>query len=66
MLVVGVISIVRRVNRILLVVKREVENFEDFKFREVVKVVFDELSKIIFLMVMDVKVVVGNIFDFGK
>ncbi|XP_074881820.1 vinculin isoform X5 [Buteo buteo] len=63
MLVAGATSIARRANRILLVAKREVENSEDPKFREAVKVASDELSKTISPMVMDAKAVAGNISD---
>ncbi|KAM4815047.1 LOW QUALITY PROTEIN: vinculin-like [Thomomys bottae] len=65
MLVAGATSIARRANRILLVAKREVENSEDSKFREVVKAASDELSKTISPMVMDAKAVAGNISDPG-
>ncbi|XP_064923640.1 vinculin isoform X3 [Columba livia] len=65
MLVAGATSIARRANRILLVAKREVENSEDPKFREAVKVASDELSKTISPMVMDAKAVAGNISDPG-
>uniref|UniRef100_A0A8C4XHJ6 Vinculin n=1 Tax=Erpetoichthys calabaricus TaxID=27687 RepID=A0A8C4XHJ6_ERPCA len=65
MLVAGATSIARRANRILLVAKREVENSEDPKFREVVKAASDELSKTISPMVMDAKAVAGNIQDPG-
>ncbi|KAM4815249.1 LOW QUALITY PROTEIN: vinculin-like [Thomomys bottae] len=65
MLVAGATSIARRANRILLVAKREVENSEDPKFREVVKAASDELSKTISPMVMDAKAVAGNISDPG-
>ncbi|XP_046728653.1 vinculin a isoform X2 [Silurus meridionalis] len=61
MLVAGATSIARRANRILLVAKREVENSEDPKFREMVKAASDELSKTISPMVMDAKAVAGNI-----
>lgn len=63
MLVAGATSIARRANRILLVAKREVENSEDPKFREVVKGASDELSQTISPMVMDAKAVAGNIQD---
>ncbi|KAM3859406.1 LOW QUALITY PROTEIN: vinculin b [Diretmus argenteus] len=63
MLVAGATSIARRANRILLVAKREVENSEDPKFREVVKAASDELSQTISPMVMDAKAVAGNIHD---
>uniref|UniRef100_A0A8C6PUS9 Vinculin n=1 Tax=Nothobranchius furzeri TaxID=105023 RepID=A0A8C6PUS9_NOTFU len=63
MLVAGATSIARRANRILLVAKREVENSEDPKFREVVKAASDELSKTISPMVMNAKAVAGNIQD---
>lgn len=63
MLVAGATSIARRANRILLVAKREVENSEDPKFREVVKAASDELSQTISPMVMDAKAVAGNIQD---
>ncbi|XP_029465429.1 vinculin isoform X5 [Rhinatrema bivittatum] len=65
MLVAGATSIARRANRILLVAKKEVENSEDPKFREAVKVASDELSKTISPMVMDAKAVAGNISDPG-
>ncbi|XP_026873395.2 vinculin a isoform X3 [Electrophorus electricus] len=65
MLVAGATSIARRANRVLLVAKREVENSEDPKFREMVKVASDELSKTIPPMVMDAKAVAGNIQDPG-
>ncbi|XP_058242066.1 vinculin a isoform X3 [Hemibagrus wyckioides] len=65
MLVAGATSIARRANRILLVAKREVENSEDPKFREMVKVASDELSKTISPMVMDAKAVAGNIQNPG-
>ncbi|CAH2321668.1 vinculin isoform X1 [Pelobates cultripes] len=61
MLVAGATSIARRANRILLVAKREVENSEDPKFRELVKNASDELSKTISPMVMEAKAVAGNI-----
>ncbi|XP_041715091.1 vinculin isoform X1 [Coregonus clupeaformis] len=63
MLVVGATSIARRANRILLVAKREVENSEDPRFREIVKAASDELSRTISPMVMDAKAVAGNITD---
>ncbi|XP_062330092.1 vinculin b isoform X1 [Osmerus eperlanus] len=63
MLVAGATSIARRANRILLVAKREVENSEDPKFREVVKAASDELSRTISPMVMNAKAVAGNIQD---
>ncbi|KAL0964837.1 hypothetical protein UPYG_G00329680 [Umbra pygmaea] len=63
MLVAGATSIARRANRILLVAKREVENSEDPKFREMVKAASDELSQTISPMVMDAKAVAGNIMD---
>uniref|UniRef100_A0A3Q1FH92 Vinculin n=1 Tax=Acanthochromis polyacanthus TaxID=80966 RepID=A0A3Q1FH92_9TELE len=63
MLVAGATSIARRANRILLVAKREVENSEDPKFREVVKAASDELSQTISPMVMEAKAVAGNIQD---
>lgn len=63
MLVAGATSIARRANRILLVAKREVENSEDPKFREVVKAASDELSQTISPMVMGAKAVAGNIQD---
>lgn len=66
MLVAGATSIARRANRILLVAKREVENSEDPKFREVVKAASDELSQTISPMVMDAKAVAGNIQDPSK
>lgn len=66
MLVAGATSIARRANRILLVAKREVENSEDPKFREVVKAASDELSQTISPMVMDAKAVAGNIQDSSK
>ncbi|XP_026790457.3 vinculin a isoform X1 [Pangasianodon hypophthalmus] len=65
MLVAGATSIARRANRILLVAKREVENSEDPKFREMVKAASDELSKTISPMVMDAKAVAGNIQNPG-
>lgn len=63
MLVAGATSIARRANRILLVAKREVENSEDPKFREMVKAASDELSQTISPMVMNAKAVAGNIQD---
>ncbi|KAI4886365.1 hypothetical protein NFI96_022453, partial [Prochilodus magdalenae] len=63
MLVAGATSIARRANRILLVAKREVENSEDPKFREIVKAASDELSSTISPMVMGAKAVAGNIQD---
>uniref|UniRef100_A0A8C7UK46 Vinculin n=1 Tax=Oncorhynchus mykiss TaxID=8022 RepID=A0A8C7UK46_ONCMY len=63
MLVVGATSIARRANRILLVAKREVENSEDPRFREIVKAASDELSRTISPMVMNAKAVAGNITD---
>lgn len=66
MLVAGATSIARRANRILLVAKREVENSEDPKFREMVKAASDELSQTISPMVMDAKAVAGNIQDPSK
>lgn len=66
MLVAGATSIARRANRILLVAKREVENSEDPKFREIVKAASDELSKTISPMVMNAKAVAGNIQHPGK
>ncbi|XP_017319228.1 vinculin a isoform X3 [Ictalurus punctatus] len=65
MLVAGATSIARRANRILLVAKREVENSEDPKFREMVKAASDELSKTISPMVIDAKAVAGNIQNPG-
>lgn len=65
MLVAGATSIARRANRILLVAKREVENSEDPKFREMVKAASDELSRTISPMVMDAKAVAGNIQNPG-
>ncbi|XP_076142514.1 vinculin-like [Alosa pseudoharengus] len=65
MLVAGATSIARRANRILLVAKREVENSEDPKYREMVKAASDELSRTISPMVMDAKDVAGNIQDPG-
>ncbi|KAM9476839.1 vinculin a isoform 2-T2 [Clarias gariepinus] len=65
MLVAGATSIARRANRILLVAKREVENSEDPKFREVVKAASDELSKTISPMVINAKAVAGNIQNPG-
>lgn len=66
MLVAGATSIARRANRILLVAKREVENSEDPKFREMVKAASDELSKTISPMVMNAKAVAGNIQHPGE
>lgn len=66
MLVAGATSIARRANRILLVAKREVENSEDPKFREVVRAASDELSQTISPMVMNAKAVAGNIQDPSK
>ncbi|XP_076830721.1 vinculin a isoform X2 [Brachyhypopomus gauderio] len=66
MLVAGATSIARRANRVLLVAKREVENSEDPKFREMVKAASDELSRTIPPMVMDAKAVAGNIQDPGR
>lgn len=66
MLVAGATSIARRANRILLVAKREVENSEDPKFREMVKAASDGLSQTISPMVMDAKAVAGNIHDPSK
>lgn len=63
MLVAGATSIARRANRILLVAKREVENSEDPKFREVVKAASDELSQTISPMVMSAKAVAAKIQD---
>uniref|UniRef100_A0A8C9YPC8 Vinculin n=1 Tax=Sander lucioperca TaxID=283035 RepID=A0A8C9YPC8_SANLU len=63
MLVAGATSIARRANRILLVAKREVENSEDPKFREMVKAASDELSQTISPMVMNAKAVAGKIQD---
>lgn len=63
MLVAGATSIARRANRIMLVAKREVENSEDPKFREIVAAARDELSQTISPMVMDAKAVAGNIHD---
>ncbi|XP_036402192.1 vinculin-like isoform X4 [Megalops cyprinoides] len=65
LLVAGATSIARRANRVLLVAKKEVENSEDPKFREVVKAASDELSKTISPMVIDAKAVAGNIQDPG-
>ncbi|XP_057198082.1 vinculin a isoform X2 [Triplophysa rosa] len=65
MLVAGATSIARRANRVLLVAKREVENSEDPKFRDLVKVASDELSRTISPMVMAAKAVAGNIQDPG-
>uniref|UniRef100_A0A673MA93 Vinculin n=1 Tax=Sinocyclocheilus rhinocerous TaxID=307959 RepID=A0A673MA93_9TELE len=63
MLVAGATSIARRANRVLLVAKREVENSEDPKFRELVKAATDELGRTISPMVMAAKAVAGNIQD---
>ncbi|XP_066519906.1 LOW QUALITY PROTEIN: vinculin b [Hoplias malabaricus] len=63
MLVAGATSIARRANRILLVAKREVENSEDPKFREIVKAASDELSSTISPMVLGAKAVASNIQD---
>lgn len=65
MLVAGATSIARRANRVLLVAKREVENSEDPKFRELVKAASDELGRTISPMVMAAKGVAGNIQDPG-
>lgn len=65
MLVAGATSIARRANRVLLVAKREVENSEDPKFRDLVKVASDELGRTISPMVMAAKAVAGNIQDPG-
>ncbi|TRY99566.1 hypothetical protein DNTS_032879 [Danionella cerebrum] len=65
MLVAGATSIARRANRVLLVAKREVENSEDPKFRELVKAASDELGRTISPMVMAAKSVAGNIQDPG-
>ncbi len=65
MLVAGATSIARRANRVLLVAKREVENSEDPKFRELVKAASDELGRTIPPMVMAAKAVAGNIQDPG-
>ncbi|XP_051772377.1 vinculin a isoform X3 [Ctenopharyngodon idella] len=65
MLVAGATSIARRANRVLLVAKREVENSEDPKFRELVKAASDELGRTISPMVMAAKAVAGNIQDPG-
>uniref|UniRef100_A0A672NJE4 Vinculin n=1 Tax=Sinocyclocheilus grahami TaxID=75366 RepID=A0A672NJE4_SINGR len=66
MLVAGATSIARRANRVLLVAKREVENSEDPKFRELVKAASDELGRTISPMVMAAKAVAGNIQDPGS
>uniref|UniRef100_A0A8C1K024 Vinculin n=1 Tax=Cyprinus carpio TaxID=7962 RepID=A0A8C1K024_CYPCA len=66
MLVAGATSIARRANRVLLVAKREVENSEDPKFRELVKAASDELGRTISPMVMAAKAVAGNIQDQGS
>ncbi|XP_016412405.1 vinculin-like [Sinocyclocheilus rhinocerous] len=66
MLVAGATSIARRANRVLLVAKREVENSEDPKFRELVKAATDELGRTISPMVMAAKAVAGNIQDPGS
>ncbi|XP_019726220.1 vinculin-like isoform X8 [Hippocampus comes] len=63
MLVAGATSIARRANRVLLVAKREVENSEDPRFRDLVKHASDALSHTISPMVMDAKAVAGNIQD---
>uniref|UniRef100_A0A8C1SAK5 Vinculin n=1 Tax=Cyprinus carpio TaxID=7962 RepID=A0A8C1SAK5_CYPCA len=63
MLVAGATSIARRANRVLLVAKREVENSEDPKFRELVKAASDDLGRTISPMVMAAKAVAGNIQD---
>ncbi|MEQ2306965.1 hypothetical protein AMECASPLE_013454 [Ameca splendens] len=63
MLVAGATSIARRANRVLLVAKREVENSEDPRFRDIVKHASDILSHTISPMVMDAKAVAGNIQD---
>ncbi|KAM9364571.1 vinculin-like isoform 3-T3 [Pholidichthys leucotaenia] len=63
MLVAGATSIARRANRVLLVAKREVENSEDPRFRDMVKHASDILSHTISPMVMDAKAVAGNIQD---
>ncbi|XP_051504607.1 vinculin isoform X3 [Myxocyprinus asiaticus] len=65
MLVAGATSIARRANRVLLVAKREVENSEDPKFRELVKAASEELGRTISPMVMAAKAVAGNIQDPG-
>lgn len=65
MLVAGATSIARRANRVLLVAKREVENSEDPKFRELVKAASDDLGRTISPMVMSAKAVAGNIQDPG-
>uniref|UniRef100_A0A8C1SBH3 Vinculin n=1 Tax=Cyprinus carpio TaxID=7962 RepID=A0A8C1SBH3_CYPCA len=66
MLVAGATSIARRANRVLLVAKREVENSEDPKFRELVKAASDDLGRTISPMVMAAKAVAGNIQDPGS
>ncbi|XP_023679984.2 vinculin-like isoform X2 [Paramormyrops kingsleyae] len=63
MLVAGATSIARRANRVLLVAKREVENSEDPRFREMVKAASDDLSRTISPMVMEAKGVAGRIQD---
>ncbi|XP_034040615.1 vinculin-like isoform X1 [Thalassophryne amazonica] len=63
MLVAGATSIARRANRVLLVAKKEVENSEDPRFRDMVKHASDVLSHTISPMVMDAKAVAGNIQD---
>ncbi|XP_051935477.1 vinculin-like isoform X2 [Hippocampus zosterae] len=63
MLVAGATSIARRANRVLLVAKKEVENSEDPRFRDLVKHASDVLSHTISPMVMDAKAVAGNIQD---
>ncbi|XP_047207852.1 vinculin-like isoform X2 [Girardinichthys multiradiatus] len=63
MLVAGATSIARRANRVLLVAKREVENSEDPRFRDIVKHASDILSHTISPMVMDAKAVAGNMQD---
>ncbi|XP_061141955.1 vinculin-like isoform X3 [Syngnathus typhle] len=65
MLVAGATSIARRANRVLLVAKREVENSEDPRFRDLVKHASDVLSHTISPMVMEAKAVAGNIQDKG-
>ncbi|XP_052007635.1 vinculin isoform X1 [Xyrauchen texanus] len=65
MLVAGATSIARRANRVLLVAKREVENSEDPKFRELVKAASEELGRTISPMVMAAKAVAGNIQNPG-
>ncbi|XP_039528112.1 vinculin a isoform X4 [Pimephales promelas] len=65
LLVAGATSIARRANRVLLVAKREVENSEDPKFRELVKAASDDLGRTISPMVMAAKAVAGNIQDPG-